>query len=55
MVKPKSLVGELKLGKIRKLDEGHTAMDEREEAHVAQSVGRYRGHNCMYHLLRPIT
>lgn len=35
MIKPNSLVGEPRLRKIRELDEGHTGVNEKEEANVA--------------------
>lgn len=43
MLKPDSLVSELRLRKIKQLDEGPTGMNEKEEANVAWSVSRSRG------------
>lgn len=47
MLKPNSLVGELRFIKIRRLDEGQTEINEKVEANGAESVNHYRGCNCV--------
>lgn len=47
VLKPNSLVGELRFIKIRRLDEGQTEINEKVEANGAESVNHYRGCNCV--------